>query len=145
MSSGLDNEMGIYRTPYEKFGQLSMEIWRACRLVIDTGMHDMGWSRDRARACLADNSALPPHRVDQEVDRYIGWPGQALAYKIGELRIVALRARAEAALGAKFDIRRFHDFILDDGPDAARGAGAPHRRMACRRCALNAAHSALYN
>ena len=112
----LGNEMGIYRTPYEKFGQLSMEIWRACRLVIDTGLHWMGWTRDQARACLLENSALPPHRVDQEVDRYIGWPGQALAYKVGELKIVALRARAEARLGSRFDIRRFHDFILDDGP-----------------------------
>src|SRR6185295_15655973 len=112
----LGHEMGVYRTPYEKFGQLSMEIWRACRLVIDTGMHDMGWSRDRARACLLENSALPPHRVDQEVDRYIGWPGQALAYKVGELKIWALRRRAEARLGSRFNIRAFHDFILDDGP-----------------------------
>jgi len=115
-SERLGNEMGIYRTPYEKFGQLSMEIWRACRLVIDTGLHWMGWTRDQARACLLENSALPPHRVDQEVDRYIGWPGQALAYKIGELKLVALRARSEAQLGSRFDIRRFHDFILDDGP-----------------------------
>lgn len=112
----LGNEMGVYRTPYEKFGQLSMEIWRACRLVIDTGMHYLGWTRDKARACLQDSSALPPHRVDQEIDRYIGWPGQALAYKVGELKIWELRRRAEKALGARFDIRRFHDFILDDGP-----------------------------
>jgi uncharacterized protein (DUF885 family) len=112
----LGHEMGIYRTPYEKFGQLSMEMWRACRLVIDTGMHHMGWTRDRARACLLENSALPPHRVDQEVDRYIGWPGQALAYKVGELKIWELRRRAEARLGARFDVRRFHDFILSDGP-----------------------------
>jgi uncharacterized protein (DUF885 family) len=112
----LGHEMGIYRTPYEKFGQLSMEIWRACRLVIDPGLHYMGWTRDQARACLLENSALPPHRVDQEVDRYIGWPGQALAYKVGELKIWELRRRAEKRLGARFDIRKFHDFILLDGP-----------------------------
>jgi uncharacterized protein (DUF885 family) len=112
----LGHEMGIYRTPYERFGQLSMEIWRACRLVIDPGMHFMGWTRDQARACLLENSALPPHRVDQEVDRYIGWPGQALAYKVGELKIWDLRRRAEKRLGARFDIKRFHDFILLDGP-----------------------------
>jgi uncharacterized protein (DUF885 family) len=108
--------MGIYRTPYEKFGQLSMEIWRACRLVIDPGIHAMGWTRDQARACLLENSALPPHRVDQEVDRYIGWPGQALAYKVGELKIWQLRRRAESRLGARFEIRKFHDVILGDGP-----------------------------
>jgi len=111
----LGGEMGIYRTPYERFGQLSMEMWRACRLVIDTGMHWMGWSRDRAVACLRDNSALSPAQIEHEVDRYIGWPGQALAYKIGEIRIREMRAQAEDRLGACFDIRAFHDAVLNSG------------------------------
>jgi uncharacterized protein (DUF885 family) len=111
----LGGEMGIYRTPYERFGQLSMEMWRACRLVIDTGMHWMGWTRARAVACLRDNSALSPSQVEFEVDRYIGWPGQALAYKIGEIQIRDLRASAEQLLGACFDIRAFHDALLGSG------------------------------
>jgi uncharacterized protein (DUF885 family) len=111
----LGGEMGIYRTPYERFGQLSMEMWRACRLVIDTGMHWMGWTRERAVACLRDNSALSPSQVEFEVDRYIGWPGQALAYKIGEIKIRDLRASAERRLGGCFDIRAFHDALLDSG------------------------------
>jgi len=111
----LGGEMGIYRTPYERFGQLSMEMWRACRLVIDTGMHWMGWTRERAVACLRDNSALQPSQVQFEVDRYIGWPGQALAYKIGEIQIRDLRASAEQRLGACFDIRTFHDAVLSSG------------------------------
>lgn len=111
----LGGEMGIYRTPYERFGQLSMEMWRACRLVIDTGMHWMGWSREQAVACLRDNSALSPSQVEFEVDRYIGWPGQALAYKIGEIQIRDLRARAEERLGACIDIRAFHDALLGSG------------------------------
>jgi uncharacterized protein (DUF885 family) len=111
----LGGEMGIYRTPYERFGQLSMEMWRACRLVIDTGMHWMGWTREQAVACLRDNSALSPSQIEQEVDRYIGWPGQALAYKIGEIQIRDLRARAEERLGACFDIRALHDALLGSG------------------------------
>lgn len=115
-SERLGEEMGIYRTPYERFGRLSMEMWRACRLVIDTGIHWMGWTRDRAIACLRDNSALAPSEIEREVDRYIGWPGQALAYKIGELQMRELRAQAEQTLGGCFDLRRFHDALLGAGP-----------------------------
>ena len=106
---------GFYSTPYERFGLLSMEMWRACRLVIDVGVHTKGWTRDQAVACLRDNSALAEKNIQNEVDRYIGWPGQATAYKIGELKILALRRKAEASLGPRFDIRRFHDAVLDDG------------------------------
>ncbi|MFZ5671053.1 MAG: DUF885 domain-containing protein [Pseudomonadota bacterium] len=109
-------EMGIYRTPYERFGRLSYEMWRACRLVADTGIHWKGWSRERARACFIENSALSPLNIEVELDRYISWPGQALAYKIGERKLVELRARAEAALGERFDVRRFHDAVLLAGP-----------------------------
>ena len=114
-SEQLTTEMGLYSTPYERFGLLSMEMWRACRLVIDVGVHTKGWTRDQAVACLRDNSALAEKNIQNEVDRYIGWPGQATAYKVGELKILALRRRAEAALGPRFDIRRFHDAVLDDG------------------------------
>jgi uncharacterized protein (DUF885 family) len=112
----LGEDMGIYRDPYERFGRLSLEIWRACRLVVDTGMHVMGWSREQAMACLQENSALAPAEIEFEVDRYIAWPGQALAYKVGELKLLELRRRAADRLGAKFDIRRFHDLLLDAGP-----------------------------
>ncbi len=115
-SEHLGVEMGMYRTPYEDFGRLSLEMWRACRLVIDTGMHVKGWSRDQAVACLRDNTGMSDRSIQNEVDRYIGWPGQALGYKIGEIRIRQLRARAEAALGPKFDLRNFHDEILKNGP-----------------------------
>jgi len=108
-------EMGIYKTPYEKFGQLTYEMWRACRLVVDTGMHWKGWTREQAEACFFENSALAPHNIRTEVERYISWPGQALAYKIGELKIIELRERATKALGPKFNLRSFHDTILKDG------------------------------
>ncbi|MBU3919379.1 MAG: DUF885 family protein, partial [Alphaproteobacteria bacterium] len=108
-------EAGIYRTPYERFGALSYEMWRACRLVADTGLHWYGWTREEAEACFKENSALAPLNIETEVTRYIGWPGQATAYKIGELKIRALRAEAEAALGDKFDIRAFHDIVLGQG------------------------------
>lgn len=108
-------EMGIYKTPYEKFGQLTYEMWRACRLVVDTGMHWKGWTREQAEACFFENSALAPHNIKTEVERYISWPGQALAYKIGELKIIELRERATETLGDKFDLRSFHDTILKDG------------------------------
>ena len=111
----LGNEMGIYRNPYERFGQQSYAMWRAARLVIDTGVHRYGWSRQQAIDYLASHTALSQHEVETEVDRYISWPGQALSYKLGELTIRRLRAEAEAKLGPKFDIRAFHDTFLDMG------------------------------
>ena len=112
----LGEEMGFYRTPEERFGRLSYEMWRACRLVADTGMHWKGWTIEQARACFTDNSALSPHNIETELQRYIGWPGQALAYKIGEIRLREIRTRAEAALGDRFNVRDFHDALLVDGP-----------------------------
>jgi len=108
-------EMGIYETPYEHFGRLTYEMWRACRLVVDTGIHYFGFSREQAEACLLENSALAPHNVTTEVARYISWPGQALAYKTGEMLIRELRAEAEQRLGSDFDLRAFHDAVLKDG------------------------------
>ncbi len=108
-------EMGVYKTPYDEFGRLSYEMWRACRLVIDTGLHAKGWTRQQAIDYLADNTALSLHNVQTEVDRYIAWPGQALAYKVGELTFWDLRRRAETALGPAFDVRAFHDVILTEG------------------------------
>ena len=112
----LGEEMDFYRTPYERFGRLSYEMWRACRLVSDTGIHWLGWDIEQARACFRDNSALAPLNIETELQRYIGWPGQATAYKIGEIRLRAIRTRAEAELGDRFDVRRFHDALLVDGP-----------------------------
>ena len=111
-SEWLGNELGIYRTPYEKFGQESYDMWRACRLVIDTGIHQYGWSRSQAIDYLAGHTALSQHEVETEVDRYISWPGQALAYKLGELTILKLRKESETTLGPRFDERGFHDTIL---------------------------------
>lgn len=111
----LGEEMGIYRTPYEKFGRLSYEMWRACRLVADTGIHAKGWDIEEARKCFTENSALSEHNIQTELERYIAWPGQALAYKIGELKLKELRARAAGRLGASFDVRRFHDAVLLSG------------------------------
>ena len=108
----LGEEMGIYETPYEQFGRLTYEMWRACRLVIDTGIHAKGWTREQALAYLRDNTALSEHEVTTEVDRYISWPGQALSYKLGELAIVRLRGEAERELGDRFDIKAFHDMVL---------------------------------
>jgi uncharacterized protein (DUF885 family) len=108
-------EMGMYETPYDRFGMLSYQMWRACRLVIDTGIHARGWTREQGLAYLRDNSALSEHEITTEVDRYIGWPGQALSYYLGQLQIEKERSRAEAALGTKFDIRAFHDMILSLG------------------------------
>lgn len=105
-------EMGVYDTPYEHFGRLSYEMWRAARLVIDTGLHHYGWSRERAQAYLRDNTALSEHELTTEIDRYISWPAQALSYKLGEMLIRRKRGEAEAALGASFDKRYFHDTIL---------------------------------
>lgn len=108
-------EAGIYEDPYSNFGRLTYEIWRACRLVVDTGVHALGWTRQQMLDYLAENTALSLHEVTTETDRYISWPGQALAYKIGELKIRELRARAEEALGANFDVRHFHDAVLANG------------------------------
>ena len=111
----LGDEMGFYRTPYERFGMLSYQMWRAARLVVDTGVHAKGWTRARAQAFLHDNTALSNHEIETEVDRYIGWPGQALSYYLGELAIERGRAKAEKALGPGFDIRQFHDTVLSLG------------------------------
>ncbi|MBD9370556.1 DUF885 family protein [Xanthomonas sp. XNM01] len=111
----LGKEMGIYETPYEDFGRLTYEMWRASRLVIDTGVHHYGWSREQALAYLRDRTALSEHEVTTEVDRYISWPAQALSYKLGEIAIVRLRAQAERELGDRFDIKAFHDAVLAEG------------------------------
>lgn len=111
----LAEEIGIYTTPYEHFGKLTYEMWRACRLVVDTGIHAFGWTREQAVEFMANNTALSLHEINTEVDRYISWPGQALAYKIGELKIRALRKKAEEELGSAFDIREFHETILEKG------------------------------
>jgi uncharacterized protein (DUF885 family) len=114
-SEYLGREAGFYQDPYSNFGRLTYEMWRACRLVVDTGMHWKGWTRDQALKYMAENTALSLHEVTTETDRYIGWPGQALAYKMGELKIRELRTRAEAALGPRFDLRLFHDAVLQNG------------------------------
>ena len=111
----LAGEAGFYRTPYERFGQLSYEMWRACRLVADTGLHHYGWTRAEAETCFVENTALAPLNIQTEVTRYIGWPGQATAYKVGELKILELRAKAKTAMGEDFDIRAFHDVVLGAG------------------------------
>ncbi len=111
----LGDEMGMYHTPYERFGMLSYQAWRTARLVVDTGLHTQGWSRSRAQDYLRENTALSDHEVETEVDRYISWPGQALSYYLGEDAIRRGRAKAQAALGPRFDIRRFHDTVLKVG------------------------------
>jgi uncharacterized protein (DUF885 family) len=111
----LGDEMGMYHTPYDKFGMLGYQIWRAARLVVDTGIHSQGWTREQAIQYMKDNTALPEHEIETEVDRYITWPGQALSYYLGEMAIRDARAKAEAALGAKFNIRAFHDAVLHMG------------------------------
>ncbi len=114
-SERLGLEVGFYQTPYTNFGRLSYEMWRACRLVVDTGLHSKGWTRQQAIDFMAENSGLSMNNVVSEVDRYITWPGQALAYKIGELKIRELRTNAEKQLGAEFDVREFHDKVLENG------------------------------
>lgn len=114
-SERLGVEMGIYQTPYERFGMLSYQMWRAARLVVDTGIHAKGWTREQAQQFLHDKTALSQHEITTEVDRYIAWPGQALSYYLGQMAIWKARTRAETALGGKFDIRAFHDAVLDLG------------------------------
>jgi uncharacterized protein (DUF885 family) len=114
-SEYLGNEMGIYKTPYDRFGYLTYQMWRACRLVVDTGIHHLGWTRQQAIDFMTQNTALSDREIANEVDRYISWPGQALSYELGYLKILELRQKAEQALGSKFDIRHFHDTVLQIG------------------------------
>ena len=111
----LAEEMGMYTTAYEQFGKLTYEMWRACRLVVDTGIHAKGWTRDQVIEYMSKNTALSIHEINTETDRYISWPGQALSYKIGELKIRELRTNAEKELGTNFDIREFHEVVLEQG------------------------------
>ena len=115
-AESLGSDMGFYADPYSKFGQLTYEMWRACRLVVDTGMHEFGWSRQQAIDLMKENTAKTENDIVVEVDRYIVWPAQALAYKIGELKIKELKARARRELKERFDVRTFHNALLDDGP-----------------------------
>ena len=114
-SEYLGNEMGIYKTPYQRFGYLTYQMWRACRLVVDTGIHHLGWTRQQAIDYMTENTALSDREIANEVDRYISWPGQALSYELGYLKMLDLRAKAEKALGPKFDLRAFHDTVLSVG------------------------------
>jgi uncharacterized protein (DUF885 family) len=111
----LAEEMGLYSADLDRMGMLSFDAWRASRLVVDTGLHVMGWSREQAIRTMLDNTVLAENNVVNEVDRYIGWPGQALAYKLGQREIFALRGEAQRRLGAAFDIRAFHDLVLANG------------------------------
>ena len=112
----LANEMGLYSSDMDRLGMLSYDAWRACRLVVDTGMHALGWSRKQAIDFMLQNTALAQNNIENEVDRYITWPGQALAYKLGQLEILRLREESKKRLGARFDIKAFHDCVLKNGP-----------------------------
>ena len=114
-SERLGYDMGLYKDPYSRYGQLIYDMWRAVRLVVDTGIHYFGWSRQEAIDYFKDNAAKTEADIINEIDRYIGWPGQALAYKIGQLKMLELRAKAEGELGDRFDIRAFHDELLGAG------------------------------
>jgi uncharacterized protein (DUF885 family) len=114
-SEYLGKEAEMYETPYEDFGRLTYEMWRACRLVVDVGLHYKGWTQDQAINYMSSNTALSMHEVNTEIDRYIGWPAQAVSYKIGEIKIRQLRKITEEKLGTKFDIKAFHDMVLANG------------------------------
>src|SRR6202165_455021 len=114
-SESLGEELGMYKDPYSKFGQLSYQMWRAVRLVVDTGIHSLGWTREQAIQFFKDNTGKTDQDITVEVDRYIVWPGQALAYKLGQLKIRELRTQAEKRQGAKFNVRAFHDAVLENG------------------------------
>jgi uncharacterized protein (DUF885 family) len=114
-SEFLADEMGMYTTPYEQFGKFTYEMWRACRLVVDTGIHAKNWTRQQVIDYMSENTALSLHEINTETDRYISWPGQALSYKIGELKIRELRKKAEKQLGSEFNIRDFHEVVLEQG------------------------------
>ena len=115
-SERLGYDMGLYKDPYSRFGQLTYDMWRSVRLVVDTGIHHKGWTRQQAIDYFLENAAKSKEDIINEIDRYISWPGQALAYKIGQLKILELRDRAEMSLNESFDIRSFHDMILGSGP-----------------------------
>jgi prolyl oligopeptidase len=115
-SESLGYDLGLYTDPYQKFGQLTYDMWRAVRLVVDTGIHSMGWSRQQAIDYFAANAPKSELDIENEIDRYISWPGQALAYKIGQLKIMEMRDMARERLGDRFDIRAFHDQVLSTGP-----------------------------
>jgi uncharacterized protein (DUF885 family) len=115
-AESLGDDVGFYSDPYSRFGKLTYEMWRAARLVVDTGIHALGWTRRQAIDFMMANTAKTENDVVVEIDRYIVWPAQALSYKLGELRIKELRARAKSELGNKFDLRRFHNAVLDNGP-----------------------------
>ena len=114
-SEWLGLEAGFYTDPYNNFGRLTYEMWRACRLVVDTGVHAMGWTRQQMMEFMGSNTALSHHEITTETDRYISWPAQALSYKIGQIKILELRRKAEKALGTSFDVRKFHDAVLGNG------------------------------
>ncbi len=119
----------MYHTPYETFGMLSYQAWRAARLVVDTGIHSQGWTREQAQQYMRDNTALSDHEIETEVDRYISWPGQALSYYLGEMSIQKSRRKAEQALGEKFNIRAFHDSVLELGSVPLPVLEAAHRQI----------------